>query len=195
LGGGSSFGLKQERRVKDIIKHSAIKKKYGELLYRIVFSNGFKNVLEFGTSLGIGTLYLAKAMPDSNVLTIEGCSALASQASRNFKETGSQNIVQNIGNFDDVLPSVLENMKSIDFVFFDGNHRKEATIRYFELCLTYIHNESIFYFDDIRWSKEMYEAWQEIRLNKQVSLTIDLFFSGIVFFKNELSKQDFKIKF
>ncbi len=195
LGGGSSFGLKQERRIKDIIKHSAIKKKYGELLYRMLLSNKFKSVIELGTSLGIGSIYLAKAIPESRVVTIEGCPELASKASRNFEDTGILNVSQKTGNFDDVLPKVLENMKSVDFVFFDGNHTKEATIRYFELCLKYKHNESIFYFDDIRWSREMLEAWEQIRLHKDVSLTIDLFFQGIVFFKKELSKQDFQIKF
>jgi predicted O-methyltransferase YrrM len=80
-------------------------------------------------------------------------------------------------------------------VFFDGNHKKEATLRYFDMCLSHIHNNSILLFDDIHWSKGMKEAWENIRQHPSVVVSIDLFSMGIVFFRKELSKQDFVLRF
>ena len=85
--------------------------------------------------------------------------------------------------------------KKFDFIFFDANHREEATIRYFEQCLPSINNETIFVFDDINWSEGMKQAWSQIKNHPSVTTSIDLFFLGIIFFRKELSKEDFVIRF
>ncbi|MEJ7676870.1 MAG: hypothetical protein WKG06_03130 [Segetibacter sp.] len=55
---------------------------------------------------------------------------------------------------------------------------------------------SVFIFDDIHWSKEMEEAWKYIQQHSAVTLTIDLFFIGIVFFRREQKvPQHFVIRF
>jgi hypothetical protein len=48
-------------------------------------------------------------------------------------------------------------------------------------------------FDDIYWSKEMTEAWQEIKQHPKVNVTIDIFEMGLVFLRTEQPKQHFKI--
>jgi predicted O-methyltransferase YrrM len=108
----------------------------------------------------------------------------------NFK-LNNINVV--IGNFSNTLPEKLEN-KTYDLIFFDGNHQKEATIDYFEQCLLHIHNDSVFIFDDINWSKGMQEAWQHIKEHPLVTISIDTFYWGIVFFRKEQKKQHFTIR-
>jgi predicted O-methyltransferase YrrM len=154
-----------------------------------------EEVLELGTSLGISSAYLASANSKIKVITIEGCKEIAEKAKENFKKLGLQNIEQHLGNFDDVLPQLLSEKKKIDFVFFDGNHRKEPTLNYFKQCLAHAHEGSIFIFDDIYWSSEMKEAWNEIKMNERVTVTLDLFFMGIVFFRKEQVKQHFIIRY
>jgi len=195
FGAGSKVMKTNTRKVKDIARYSAIREKFGEMLFRTVEHYKPKIILELGTSLGLGTLYLA--MPDkrASVYTIEGCPETAKVASENFAEMNAENIKQIIGNIDDKLPELLNNLKTVDFVYFDGNHQKEASLKYFNQCLKKANNETIFYFDDIHWSKEMEEAWEEIKRNEKVRLSIDLFFSGLVFFKKELSKENFVVKF
>jgi len=61
--------------------------------------------------------------------------------------------------------------------------------------LKYANNNTIFIFDDIHWSDGMENAWKYIKANTRTTLTIDLFFVGIVFVKSELSKEDFTIRF
>ncbi len=186
---------KYKKQIKQIAKKSLKQPKYAQLLFRLVNHFQPSSILELGTSLGITTSYLAKASQKANVITIEGASETAKVANQNFKELEIKNIKSIIGNFDDVLDSEIKNLKNLDFVFFDGNHRKEATLNYFKSCLQKKHSESIFVFDDIYWSSEMTEAWKEIKQNSEVTITIDLFHIGIVFFRKEQAKQHFMIRF
>ncbi len=89
------------------------------------------------------------------------------------------------GNFDETLQLALDRFKTLDLCFIDGNHRYEPTIAYFEKCLAHIHDNSILIFDDIHWSDDMEKAWEAIQSHPSVRLTVDLFWCGIVFFRNE----------
>ncbi len=195
LGAGSHKNNAQWRTISQITRNSAKPSKYAQLLFRLCDHFQPYTIIELGTSLGISTAYLASANSKSKVHTIEGSPEIAQKAKLNFEQLELQNIVQHTGNFDIVLPKLLEQIPQPDLVFFDGNHRKDATMRYFELCLKKAHNETIFIFDDIYWSKEMTEAWEEIKNHEAVTVTVDLFFIGIVFFRKEQKKQHFVIKF
>jgi predicted O-methyltransferase YrrM len=195
LGAGSAKSLKNKRKVSEIALHSAKSPKYAQLLFRLANYFQPKTILELGTSLGISTSYLASVNSESAVFTIEGSEEIAEIAKNNFQELELTNIRSISGNFDSELPLLLERIETLDFVFFDGNHRKEPTLNYFEQCLKKATEKSVFVFDDIYWSKEMTEAWEEIKKNERVSVTIDLFFIGIVFFRKEQAKQHFVIKF
>jgi predicted O-methyltransferase YrrM len=183
------------KRVSNIASTSAKSPKYAQLLFRLVNHFQPKHILELGTSLGISTSYLAMANTNADITTIEGGKELVSIANDNFKELKLKNIKQVVGNFDDVLSSVVDDIPSLDFVFFDGNHQKAATLRYFETCLAKSNENSVFVFDDINWSDEMREAWEQIKNHKQVTITLDLFFMGVVFFKKGQAKQHFIIRF
>jgi predicted O-methyltransferase YrrM len=195
LGAGSQNNSSLKRKIKDIAKNAAKSPKYAQLLYRLV--NHFKPqiILELGTSLGISTIYQAAAVPNSKIITIEGCTETAAIAKNNFSKMQLNNVEQLIGNFDEQLPNILNKVKQLDYVFFDGNHKKAPTLNYFNLCLSKTHNNSLFIFDDIHWSDEMEQAWEIIKNHPQVTVTIDLFFLGLAFFRKEQVKEDFVIRF
>ncbi|HEX9151561.1 MAG TPA: class I SAM-dependent methyltransferase, partial [Flavobacterium sp.] len=79
-------------------------------------------------------------------------------------------------------------------IYFDGNHSKIATLNYFELLLPTITNESVWIFDDIHWSSAMEEAWEIIKKHPKVTVTIDTFQWGLVFFRREQEKEHFVIR-
>jgi predicted O-methyltransferase YrrM len=182
-------------RVKDIAHHSSVTRKNGEFLFRLIREYKPSSILELGTSLGISALYFALAAPESKIITIEGCIDSANLARENFQKTGLQNIQVITGNFEDKLAVALKEMPSPDLVFFDGNHKKEPTLAYFHQCLQHVHPGAIYIFDDIHWSAGMEDAWNIIRQHPQVKVSIDIYHMGIVFFKEELSKEDFTIRF
>ena len=98
------------------------------------------------------------------------------------------------GNLDEVLEPQVTAVPKLDFVFFDANHRYEPTVRYFETCLQKAHNDSLFVFDDIHWSAEMEAAWATIKAHPSVTVTIDLFAVGLVFFRQQQPKQHFVLR-
>lgn len=196
FGAGSKAGKNNKRSIASIVKNAAKPKKYGQLLYRIVRYYQPRNVLELGTSLGITTSYFSLAKPDAKLITMEGAAAIAATARQNFTTLNLQNIFIQEGNFDQTLASVISGPSSIDFAFIDGNHRREPTERYFNQLLQATHNNSILIFDDIHWSKEMEDAWGTIKQHPSVRCTIDLFFIGIVLFRQEFKeKQNFSVRF
>ncbi|MES2881227.1 MAG: class I SAM-dependent methyltransferase, partial [Bacteroidota bacterium] len=154
-------------------------------------------IIELGTSLGITTSYLATANPQAKIITIEGSAAIAEEAKNNFTQLQIKNIEQHIGNFNHLLPSVIHNLSSgSDLAYIDGNHRYQPTIDYFHQLLANTHAHSILVFDDIHWSAEMEKAWEEIKQHPSVVCTVDIFFLGFVFFRNEFKvKRHFSIRF
>lgn len=196
FGAGSSKIKTEKRVVKAIAASSLKKKKYSSLLARITNYYKSQTIIELGTSLGITTSYLATANPAATVYTLEGSKNIAFIAQNNFDKLGLKNINLIEGDFDATLPELLAKMKKIDFAFVDGNHRKEPTLQYFDLLVEKINKQSVFIFDDIHWSKEMETTWKEIQEHPFVTLTIDLFFVGLVFFNNDFKvKQHFVVRF
>ena len=196
FGAGSAVIPFKNRVVKDIAASSLKKKKYAQLLFRIVKYYQAKTIVELGTSFGITTSYLALANRGSKVFTFEGAHNIAEIALNNFKTMGLENIELAEGNFEKTLSLFNNKIENIDLLFVDGNHRKKATLEYFDLFLKKSTEQSIFIFDDIHWSVEMEEAWKLIQQHDSVTMTIDLFFIGLVFFNNNFKvKQHFTIRF
>ena len=195
LGAGSHLNKNRRKKVKEIAKNALKTPRLAQLIYRLAQDNKPSNVLELGTCLGLTTAYLSKACPDAKVLTIEGCPQTANVAAQNFKALQLHHIELQVGNFDELLPAVIAAQQQLDFVYIDGNHRKDATLNYFKWCLPKVHENSLLIFDDIYWSKGMKEAWEEIKAHPQVTVTIDLFWIGLVYFKKGQAKEHFKIKY
>ena len=195
--GAGSTVLKTNKRVVSKMAASSLKpKKFAQLLFRLVNYYQPKTIIELGTSFGVTSSYLACANKNAKVYTLEGSPVIAEKARRNFADLQMENIELLEGDFAKTLPDLLKIIKEVDLVFVDGNHRKIPTLQYFEQLLPFANNESIFIFDDIHWSKEMEEAWEIIKDQEAVTLSIDLFFIGIVWFRKDfMVKQQFSIRF
>ncbi|GAA3998913.1 class I SAM-dependent methyltransferase [Hymenobacter fastidiosus] len=196
FGAGSHTGAGRQRRIRDIARTAAKPRQFGQLLFRLVQHFQPRVVLELGTSLGLTTAYLASADAQSQIVTFEGCPQTAAVARQTFAQLSLPNIRLVEGNLDETLAPALAALPGpLDFAFFDGNHRYEPTVRYFEQCLPYRTEHSVFVLDDIHWSAEMERAWHTIRRHPEVMLTIDLFFIGLVFFRRNQPKQHFTLRF
>ncbi len=195
FGAGSHTGAGQQRRVADIARTAAKPRKLAQLLFRLANYLRPTTVLELGTSLGLSTAYLAAANLGSRVLTFEGCPNVAAVARETFTTLNLNNIEVVEGNLDHTLAPALATLGApVDFAFFDGNHRYEPTLRYFEQCLAHRTDESVFVFDDIHWSEDMERAWKTIKAHPDVRLTVDLFYIGLVFFRKNQPKQHFWLR-
>lgn len=195
LGAGSKRMKNGYRKVSDIARYSAIPGKYGRLLSNMAAEFGGRSIIEFGTSLGISTMYQAAACPDAVVYTMEGCPAISEIAKHNFSTAGIDNIYLMTGSFDDLLPEIRKKNIIPGLVFIDGNHRKEPVIRYFKQVAEMSDGNTVVIIDDIHSSIEMENAWESIKLHEDVTLTIDIFRMGMVFFREGISHFDYVIRY
>lgn len=193
FGAGSKVFSSHIRQISKIAHYAGISKKRAELLLRLTQYFQPKNILELGTSLGIATSALSLGKPNSTITTFEGCKETLNIAKEMFEKYELKNIRAIEGDFQQTYFSEVQ--KSVfDLIYFDGNHTKEATLSYFEACLSSIHNDTVLIFDDIHWSKPMEEAWEEIKDHEKVTVTIDTYQWGLVFFRREQEKEHFIIR-
>ena len=194
LGAGSHVNNNKLKKISDIARNALKPPKLAQLLYRLVQDLQPRKIIELGTCLGTTSLYLQNAAPKAQLFTLEGCPETAGVAKNVFVKASVNDIKQVIGNFDDTLPGVIDSLDQLDFVFVDGNHQKDATLRYFEWCLPKVHENTLLIFDDIYWSEGMKEAWEIIKSHPQVTITVDLFWIGLVYFKKGQVREDFLIR-
>lgn len=196
LGAGSRSSTNKQRTIRRVAKAALKPKKYAQLLFRLVKHYQPRTIIELGTSLGITTSYLSAGNPLASIITIEGSGAVADVAKQNFATLGCTNTQLLQGSFDELLPSVLRSLSSVDLAYVDGNHRYGPTMHYFDRLLSKAHSDSVFIFDDVHWSEEMERAWAEIKAHPAVRCTVDVFFLGFVFFRTEFkTKQHFTVRF
>jgi len=193
FGNGSKVFKTNKRRVSDIAKIAGMSKKKASLLISVVEYFNPQTMLEIGTSVGLGSATLSISNPKAEIYTLEGCENTSNVALDLFKKFQLNNMNLIVGNFDITLSEVIGN-QNFDFIYFDGNHQKEATLKYFNQCLQTAHNSSIFIFDDINLSYKMEQAWSAIKNHPKVTITINTFYLGFVLFRKEQEKQHFTIR-
>jgi predicted O-methyltransferase YrrM len=99
-----------------------VSRETGDLLYMLTRSTGARNVLEFGTSFGISTIYLAAALRDNGggrVITTEFESSKAARARENLTEAGLIDLVEIRES--DALETLAHDLpETLDIVLLDG---------------------------------------------------------------------------
>ena len=189
LGAGSRKGNSQTKKIKDVASSSLSSAWQCQILFKLVSHLQPSTIIEIGSSLGVSSAYISNANPQAKLYSLEGNQDSITIAKTLAEKLSLKNIDFRLGNFDDTLPQILDTLESVDLVFVDGNHRKDATIEYFNLIKAKSHANSCIVFDDIYWSPGMTEAWNIIKADERVKASVDLFYFGIVFFN-----EDFKQK-
>lgn len=206
---------RDRRKVSDIAKRSLAKKKYAQMLARLVnwlgderlaigdgqlamgdgrlaMGDGRLIVVELGTSLGVTTAYMAAMDKRNKVITYEGCPAVAEIAKENWKALGIKNIDCRVG---EITADMLDrDLERVDVAFIDANHTYAGTRAYFNVLAEKVHPKSVIVVDDIHYNKEMEKAWHEICEDERVTSTMDLYQMGLVFFDKDYWKRDYRIR-
>lgn len=194
FGAGSKVFNSNTRVVAQIVKTAGISEKRAELLYRITHYFKPDHILELGTSLGLATTALALGNQNSKITTLEGCSNTIAIAKKQLQLFNVTNVEFITTEFSKYLTTHNSQPTTYDLIYFDGNHSKKATLEYFELLLPSITNDSVWIFDDIHWSADMESAWEIIKKHPKITVTIDTFQWGLVFFRREQPKEHFIIR-
>lgn len=191
-GAGSRSGVQSQRKLSEIVRNSSKSPHYARLLFRLTRYLKPGMMLELGTAAGISALYQCKGNPAGKMVTLEGNRTLAKVASEVLEGQKAEVIA---GNFDDTLSEVIAQNRPFDYFFIDGNHRKEPVLKYFNQVFPALAEEALIVVDDINWSDEMQAAWNELKSDPRIQVSVDLFQLGLLFIRPGLSKQDFTIRY
>ena len=192
LGAGSQVMKQHERTVSKMAKNAGTTIKRAKLLYRLITYVKPITILELGTSLGIASYSMSLGNSKANITTIEGCPNTSKFTKLNLKKDNINNVDVITGNFNDEIKELTKNPYTL--IFFDDHPPHDNTFNYFESLLDTVNNNSVWVFDDIYWSKGMTEAWETIKKHPKVTVTIDTFYWGLVFFRKEQEKEHFTIR-
>jgi len=194
---GSPEGARVQRRVCDIAKRHLESARVGQLLFRLVVWKGTQEkrpleIIELGTSLGVTTAYLAAACSSNRVMTMEGSGAVLKVAQGVWKALKLENITWQEGNLDDTLYKHAR--ERLDLAYVDANHTYEATMRYVDFLLPRMAEKGIVVVDDIHYSEEMERAWDELRADRRVTTSMDLYHAGLLFVDPHYMKRHYRIR-
>lgn len=192
LGAGSSYLKGSARTVSQLATVSSSSLSYNLLYQGLCLLTPRNTVVELGSCVGINTSYLAEVTVGS-VYAFEGVPeifAIAKETVRSYS-----NVTLIAGGIDSILPSFLKSVERIDFCLLDANHTYEATIRYARAVWPYLYGESILVIGDIHWSPGMTKAWKEISSFPGVTLSMDFFECGVVFFNDRLNAENLVLYF
>lgn len=187
--GAGSHRLAQKRSVADLAKHASSKGMYGNLIWRLCRYFKPTYILELGTSIGTGTITMKHAAPKSHVITVEGCPNTELRAIAQFERWKLTGVTTLQMDFDAFLEN--KSHQKYDLVFIDGNHQGAALLRYLELLDAQTHDETLFILDDIRWSSDMWDAWQQVVASDKYHVTIDMGRMGLIWKRPQQTKEHF----
>lgn len=189
--GAGSKKMGSSRRINAIFENSRSSKKYAKLLYQLSKFYKPKRILELGTSLAWGTLHIHLGHPDAKIDTVEGCPETF-KASKKLFPIQNENVHFHNAKFEDFFNQL--NDEKYDFIFIDGNHRGAALMEYIDKLTPHAHNDTLWILDDIRWSDDMWDAWQMIITFPHFHLTVDFGRMALVAFRQQQEKEHFLLK-
>lgn len=187
FGAGSKKLKSNLRSTYRVYKYSTSGRKFSTLYSYFCAQTPALHVIELGTCLGINCLYLATST-QGVLYSFEGSPSLLTKAKA---INPFSNIKYILGDIATTLPKHLKQPQKVDFALIDATHTYQATISYLNALLPETHEESIIVVADIHWSKEMEKAWKEIIQYPSVTLSLDFFECGVLFFRKTLTKSHY----
>lgn len=154
-----------------------------ECLYRMNLFLKSKNSLELGACTGMSGIAIALSNKSGKLTSIEGNQFLSSICNAMFDRFKLSNAQCIAIEFDSFLNTT--SVQDFDFVFLDGDHQYDSTIKYASKLLTITTDAAVLVLDDIHWSADMYRAWKDLIKHPAIQCSLETERWGILF-KNKI---------
>ncbi len=191
FGAGSSYHQVQHTSSISRIARRALSLPFQcRFLYRLVDFSKARQIVEFGTSLGISSAYLGINSPTLRVDTVEGDSEVANVAQKVFDQLRLDNVHLHNMTFDSFIAKGLSEDRRIDLLFLDGHHTSAALLKYYHALKPCMSDQTIIMVDDIYWSADMTDGWKKLTVLPEVTQSVDCFHFGLLFFKKDFLNRE-----
>ena len=161
-----------------------ISKEQGNFMYDVIVKNQYKHIVEFGTSFGISTIYLASATQQTGgkVVTTEIVPEKCEQARKNFVSAGVENFIELREG--DALESLKNWNQSVDFLLLDG--WKDLYLPIFSLLENKFHKNTMIFVDNTNFKgvKHFLKVIKQSSKYQIESIHVDKGNSAIITIKN-----------
>jgi predicted O-methyltransferase YrrM len=185
-GAGSPAGHKNETsKISEIAANALSRPFQCRFLFRLVEYLKPLRLLEFGTSLGISTAYMAAGWPECRIDTVEGDPEVANLAEDTFSVLACNNITLHPHIFDEYIRRNRHQKEVIDVLFLDGHHTSTALLHYYDELKPILCANTVIVVDDIYWSKDMTSGWNTLIRYPEVTQSVDCFHFGLIFFRDD----------
>lgn len=172
--------------IESIVNADFNNKKFNRLLFRITDYYQPKSILLIDEALGITTCYIALANTSATVYS----HFLHTEKDKKAKEVVTKCKADNCH-----FVTSIDEKKQYDFVYVDAQTETQLSTVLNQI-LPITHQQSFIIINNIHRSEELEAQWLHLQTNSAVTLTIDLFQIGLVFFRPENKiAQHFTIRF
>jgi len=169
--------------VKEFLKKFCFSEREDRLLFRLANRFQPRTIYVLGSDLGLAPLYLTSWSEHAVCTVIESESSLAAIAEKTIDKHSSVTV-----DFSATInPEITEN-RIIDLIVMG----KTFSIDAFESFLPYINNNSIMVISGINSSEKNRNTWKKVCTAPKVTVTIDLYSLGVVFFNPKLHRKTYK---
>ncbi|PZD79516.1 hypothetical protein [Mesonia sp. K7] len=181
--------LSTSKNIDHQTKKSLISLPQAYFLNRVAHYFHIKYALEIGNSLGMESQSFAQSGIErlqvfTEVNTYSEFIKEKLKAEQKIEWHPIQTLEKQLGNSEE----------KYDLVFIHTENQFERSKNHFEQILPHLHNDSLVIFDNLYLSAEMQELWSYIKNHPKVKVTIDSFYFGFVFFREEQAKENFRIR-
>ena len=163
-------------------------KKYNQLLFKIVNYYQPKTVLYIDESITNTLFYLAQANNNTPVFSFVNNNSQQQKA----VQINPKIAIDNVYFYDDIL-AITTNQYHLVCI---NTYNEDDLQNYFQLLLPHFTTQSIVIINNIHASKQLEAIWYNLQQHSSITLSIDLFQLGLIFFRPENKiPQHFTIKF
>ena len=176
------------------IKKATREHKFGSLLFRLI--NFFKcnSTIQIGSPEAITSLYMASSRSECRCVVLDEDNATCAKIKSLADETELNNLEIKCGNYSELLDDIFKQGKKVDLIFINIPKYNDCP-DIFSKCITNAEENCIFVMNGIRKNQKMKRLWKEITQNPQITISVDLYTSGIFFLKKNIYKQHYKTYF
>jgi hypothetical protein len=187
-----SRGGRVQSTVAEVFKRTSKPSKQALSIAEIAAYGNEGSILELGTAFGTTTMTIRFANGNRKIVSVEGVTEIASFAKETLGDDNNTEII--IGRFADVVPDLAKSAEKFGMVFMDGHHSRKPTLDYLETLLPALDEKALVVIDDIYYSKDMFQCWQELLALANFQVKLDFFHFGVLVRNSNLSPEVLKLR-